>query len=376
MATPIESATFTERTVTQLQDDVRVTVAVPGAAESETLTGLDLYSEGIQPVWLQVENRGEKRIRAALWSVDAEYYSPMEIAWKYRKPYSDEGRVEMERWFYENQMPRIIPPGETRSGFVFTHMTTGTKGFNFDVFANDRSYNFTFFVPVPGFRADYMDVNFQELYEPDEIQVLNLDELRAALQALPCCSTDSTGNKQGDPFNVAFVGSAVAVRRGLLRGDWQETASNSADTEVAREHRYRSRQPDGTFHKSRPDGSERKELRLWLSPLRLGDQPVWLGQASYDMGGGTGLLAREKYRIDPDVDDARMFVMQNFWYSQSLAKMGFVGGVPPATINNAHRNFNDSEYFTDGLRVVLFISGSPVALDETVLLPWTRLEQE
>jgi len=346
---------------------------VPGADEMEALTSLDLYSQGIQPVWLRIENLGDKRIRVALWSIDDEYFSPMEVAWKNRGGYSKIEQVEMERWFLESQMPRFIPPGESRSGFVYTHTEKGTKGFNVDVYASNQSYNFTFFVPVPGFRADYTDVDFKHLYSEDEVQKLDLEGFRSALESHPCCSTDATG-REGDPFNVVLVGTGLAVRRALLRGNWEETESNSPETALTREHRYQGRQPDGTFRKARPDGSESKELRLWLAPMRVNDEAVWMGQASYDMGGGSILGVLDKYRIDPDIDDARMFVMQNFWYSQSLAGIGIVGGVPAASIEAPRRNFRDSEYFTNGQRAVLFVSETPVALDEVEFLHWKRLK--
>ncbi len=373
LPSPIESMTFTERAVTQTQEVVEVATAVPGADEVVALTGLDLYSQGIQPIWIRIQNQGTKRIRLAIWSIDNEYFSPLEVAWKNRKGYSEKGRVEMERWFLESKMPRFIPPGESRSGYVYTHLKKGTKGFNLDVYTSGHSYNFTFFVPVPGFRADYTDIDFKNLYSEDEIQKYDLVEFRVALESHACCSTDVAG-REGDPLNVVFVGTGLAVRRALLRGDWEETESNSLDTAFSREHRYHGRQPDGIFRVARPDGSETKELRLWLAPMRVNDESVWMGQASYDMGGGLVQRIFNEYRLDPDIDDARMFVMQNFWYSQSLARMGIVGGIPNASIDAPRRNFRNSEYFTSGQRVVLFVSETPVALDEVVLLPWELLK--
>ena len=374
VAPAAESTTFIERGHTQTQGEIVVTASVPGAEETKSIVGLDLYSQGIQPVWLKVQNLGDKAARAALVSVDDEYYSPLEVAWKNRDPYSKEGRVEMERWFYEHQMPRRIPPGETRSGFVLTHLTRGTKGFNFDVYTADGSANFTFFIPIPGFQADYMEVDFKSLYAQDEFQTLDAEGLRRALTEIPCCSVDNAGSAEGDPFNVAMVGSALAIRRALLRGGWQETAANSADTALARTHRYKGRKPDGTFQKSRPDGTERKELRIWLAPVLVDDARVWLGQVSYDMSTGTGTTSFEDYHIDPDIDDARMFILQNFWYNQSLAKMGFVIGGPASSINSPMLNFHGSEYFTDGKRVVLFVSEEPVAMDDIVILDWSKIE--
>ncbi len=93
IASPIESATFIERAITQRQETVSVAAAVPGAEETISLIGLDLYAQGVQPVWLQAENRGEEPVRVALWSVDETYFSPMEVAWKNRKAFNNEGRA-------------------------------------------------------------------------------------------------------------------------------------------------------------------------------------------------------------------------------------------------------------------------------------------
>ena len=88
-----------------------------------------------------------------------------------------------------------------------------------------------------------MDVSFKNLYTAAELQELDEEGLRSALASLPCSSADQSGNAEGDPLNVAFVSSALALRRALLRGDWQETASDSPTTALARTHRYKGRQP-------------------------------------------------------------------------------------------------------------------------------------
>ena len=367
------SPAFIGRSVTQEIGGVRVSAAVPSAEETRSLTGIDLYASGIQPVWLSLENRDSRQVRIAFRSIDDEYFSPMEVAWTHRKPYNKESRVAMERWFYENAMPRTIPPGETRSGYVFTHVRPGTKGFNLDAYTSRASFNFTFFVPMPGFRPDYMDVDFSDLYDPAEIEEVDTEGLRTLLANHDCCSVNADESGTGDPFNVVIVASPAALRRGLLRSDWQETPAGGSETALARQHYYRGRIPDGTFHKSRPDGSERKELRIWLSPMHVEGRPVWLAQASYDMSGANGEGAFTSYQIDPDIDDARMYVMQTFWYSQSLAKLGLSSGVPPASIDEPSRNFLGNSYFTDGNRVVMFVIETPVAMDETEILEWERL---
>ena len=85
------SATFVERGDTQTQGTVRITAAVPSAEETIAILGLDLYSQGIQPVWLIVTNLGDEPARVALVSVDEEYFSPLEVAWLNRGSYSSEG---------------------------------------------------------------------------------------------------------------------------------------------------------------------------------------------------------------------------------------------------------------------------------------------
>lgn len=367
---------FISRGITQVDNAVAVTAAVPTAEEVEALIGIDLYADGIQPVWIKVENSSVKWVRISPYSIDESYFSPLEVAWTYRKQFRSASRAAMERWFHDNGLRRLVPPGGSRSGFVFTHASVGTKGFNVDVHGDKRASNFTFFVPLPGFRPDYMDVDFQNLYGEDEILRTTFAELRALLSGAACCTVDESGQEAGDPLNVVIVGTPVAVRRTLLRGGWQETQSNSELTRLARTHYYRDRTPDGTFHKSRPDGSERKELRLWLTPILVDGETTWLGHVSYDMSGSLFVRDLSDYEIDPDVDDARMFLMQNFWYNQSLRKLALASGVGAADIDNPRTNFVGDEYFTDGNRVILNVSEDPVAMDETEIMMWESIGRE
>ena len=365
------SAAFLQRALTETDGPVRLTVAVPDSGETQALFGLPLHSQGIQPVWLEIENRGTESVRVTLWSIDPDYYSPLEVAWKNRKGFSKEGKATLDRWFHDTAMPRRIPAGATRSGFVYTNLTPGTKGFNVDVFANDESFNFTFFVPIPGFTADYMNVDFENLYEPQAIQRLSREDIRAAAGTLICCGTNDAGDEWGDPINVILIGTGRAVRRALLRAGWDETALDSPLTEVSRLQRFRGRRPDGTFQKARADGTERKELRLWLAPATVDDVEVWVGQASQELSNRRN--RKDEYRIDPDIDAARDYVLQNFWYSQSLLQAGFADGVPPAASDAPATSFSGSSYFTNGLRAVLWLSEDPVGLDESQVLPWESL---
>ena len=369
----IESSVFLTRAVTDAQGTVRVTAAVPTAAEARALTGLDLYQQGIQPVWLKVENSGEQRVRITPWSIDKNYFSPIEVAYMNRKKFSKQGYEDMQRWFYENRLERRVPPGETRSGLVYTHLMPGTKGFNLDIFTFDSSLNFTFFVPIPGFTADYKHVDFDKLYADSDIQELAVGELQSILlQELPCCSTDASGKHNGDPFNVILVGSATAVKRSLLRASWHESAAGDPINADARLQHYRGRPPDAIFAQDRQDSDERLELRLWLSPWHGDDKQVWIGQTSF-RNKKTSLINMDsdffsqfvRENVAADVDSASSFVLQRFWYSQSLAKMGAVQHREVSTQENPHRSFTGAEYFSAGKLMVMLLSEKPVAMDET-----------
>jgi hypothetical protein len=380
----VDAAPFLARAIVQQDDSLRVTVAVPDAEETLELTGLDLYQQGIQPVWLKVENLGDAPARITLWSIDRDYFSPIEVAYMNRKRFSSDGYAAMQRWFHDNGLQRQVPPGESRSGLVFTHLRPGTKGFNLDIFSSRVSHSFTFFVPMPGFVADYMQVDFATLYNQSEIRQLDPAGLKLVLEKdLYCCTHGPDASDEGGPLNVAFVATPLAMRRSLLRAGWQETEAESDDTLRARQHHFEGRAPDAIFHLERKDGDERIGLLLWRAPWDVDGEPGWVGSVYYTVI-EKAFLARSKSgtsirdssflsrfvneSVSADLDSASRFLVQNFWYSQSLAKIGIVTGVGEASLDSPHVTFDGVAYFTDGLRHVLFLSETPVALGDTKVI--------
>ena len=104
---------------------------------------------------------------------------------------------------------------------MFTHLETGTKGFNVDVFSGGESYNFTFLLRVPGFEPDYARLNLREMYA-DEMADLDEAALWEALSGLPCCSGNREGEVSGDPINLVLIGVGEELLRALLRSGWRE----------------------------------------------------------------------------------------------------------------------------------------------------------
>ena len=66
-----------ERAVTQVKGEVRVTAAVMSKKETEQAFDLDLYDKGIQPVWLEIENKSTEDFWFVRRGLDPNYFSPL-----------------------------------------------------------------------------------------------------------------------------------------------------------------------------------------------------------------------------------------------------------------------------------------------------------
>jgi hypothetical protein len=105
--------------------------------------------------------------------------------------------------------------------------------------------------------------------------------------------------------------------------------------------------------------------------MTLEGKPVWVGQINRDIGLRFARLT-VIYKIDPAIDDVRNYILQDLWYSQGLAKFGFVKGVEAASIKKPRRDTLGNRYFTDGYRIVVWVSSEPVSFSEVVHMEWER----
>ena len=359
-----------QRAESQTMGDVQVRVAVPSPEETQAIFDLPLYDRGVQPVWIEVQNRSASNLRYAPVGTDPDYVPAFEVAYTHKSGFSGTAREEMQRYLHDNVMPRWIGAGETGSGFVFTQARPGTKGVNVDLYgrAADAEYNFVFFVPVPGFVADHAQVNFAALYSPEEMSDYDLVGLRDALGKLPCCSSDKAGVRDGDPLNLVLVGAGDDVLQALLRAGWFEriAAERGLYDSLAESVVMYGRTADAVFRKLRPGTNQRSsELRLWKAPMRLDEKPVWVGDVVHFLAGPEGPVG-----VDPDIDYARDFFLQDLWYSQGLAKFAWLRGSNEVPIDRPRKDAIGESYFTDGYRAVLWPSGEPFSLLETDYLAW------
>jgi len=383
---------FMARAETKEDGPVRVSAAVPTAAESQEIFGVPLADKGIQPVWLLIQNRDQVRYFFLPIHMDENYFSPREAAWKSHFRFSSGANREMDDYFGEQGMPRWIEPGETASGFVFTNLDEGAKDVNVALLGNHRIREFGFFLLVPGIRADYQKVDWNALYSPDDIVAYDEEGLRAALERLPCCTTDKKGRKSGDPLNLVIIGDGMPTFHTFVRRGWDVTEDMNLGSiwktvkSFLSGKRYRyspvsplylfGRKHDIAFQKARETVNERNHLRLWVAPMRFRGKNVFVGQISRDIGVRftTKTWNLTTHKIDPDVDEARVYVMEDLLKAERVSDLGFVAGVGAAPPAEPRRNLTGDPYFTDGFRGVVAVSEDPILPSQFRVLPWEQRE--
>jgi hypothetical protein len=385
---PIDSVPFRERTLTQTEDGLRVSTAVPSATETRDLFGVALYKKGVQPVWIEIENGSGEEVSFMPVAVDTDYHSPIEVAALNR---SKKARARAEQYFFQNGVSLRIGPGEVRSGFVFTNLDEGTKAFNVDVIGDTRSWQFTFFVQVPGLAVDHSEVVFEKLYT--EKQVVNFTDplaFVAALEQLPCCVVDAKAENNGDPLNLVMIGKPDELFYAFIRSGWDETEvvtvasgfKTATSFFTGGAYRYSpisslylfGRRQDIAVQRIRKNIHERNHFRLWLAPLTFNSQLVWVGQISRDIGVRFTAKTITTHKIDPDVDETREFLLENLAYHQTLAKFAYVGGSNASSIDEPGRNLTGDPYYTDGLRLVIWIASEPKDLQDIMYVDWSDPE--
>ena len=173
---------YLERAQTQEEGGIRVTVAVPGAAESKALFGTSLYRQGIQPVWLEIENNRGETVTFLPVGLDPAYYSPLEVANMDVK--AKETRVSLiNRKFFSTGLANSVQTGTKNSGFIFSKLDEGTKSFNVDVIGDTTLVTFTFFVPVPGLRVDHHTIDWQSIYPDEEVTEHSLEQFMEEMES-------------------------------------------------------------------------------------------------------------------------------------------------------------------------------------------------
>ena len=409
---------FLERAVVQEDAHGRVTVAVPTARECREFFGVNLARHGIQPVFLRIENRSGDAVRLQMVNVDPRYFTPLEAAaaahfsivrrltafgalgWVFLPLVLVAPLKLITAWWANGRMDDFfrargfrlgpIAPGEKAEGFAFTTLDLGTKVVRVRLAAVGAVEaaleagaagggpavvaEFTFTVAVPGIAADYHDRDFSALRPPSAVEPCTAAALVGRLESLPGATSNAAGTRAGDPVNLVVIGDfEVVLAAFAARWDESETITLATCWKTARafllgtDYRYSpvsplhlfGRSQDVALQRTRGSINERLHLRLWLTPLTLRGQAVWVGQVSRDIGVRftTRAWNLTTHRIDPDVDESRDYVIEDLALAGRVVAAGYVGGVghcPPAA---PRHNLTGDAYFTDGRRAVILLAG-------------------
>lgn len=362
----------------QNQRNLKVATAVPSAKETKTIFGSDLYQKNVQPIWVQVENRSANTVFLTPMGMDPGYYTARETA--QRSGLGSKAPPRHEEFESKGLVRMRVPPNSIQSGYIFSRVDEGTKSFNVDVIGDGQPYMMTFFVPVPGLKLDHYDVDINQLYPESELKHVNMEQLVKELERLPCCVRDAKGVDRGDPLNLVLVGETRDLYYAFMRAGWDETETTygasllktAASALMGGRYRYSpvsplyvfGRSQDAAMQRARSSIHERNHLRVWVTPLRLEGKPVWIGQISRDIGVHFTWRTITTHKIDPNVDETREFLVEDMAYAQSVLKIGYVGGVGEVPYDQPRGNLTGDPYFTDGRRVVMWISGEPTTIAE------------
>ena len=375
----------------QVRGDVEVSVAVPDRDQIRALFGLPLDEAGVQPIWLRIRNSESEDLWLVPVGTDPEYFSAHEVAWRFHGGLPDEARASIDHRLVRMQMHTHVPPGETVAGFLFVHRSEGIVPVNVDLVSDGRLRSFDFLVPSEGYEPDFRHADLDTLYEPHEVVHLESEQaLREWLVSLPCCARGEAGEHDADPLNFVIIGDRRAVLSAFVRRGWNVTEATSTES-VARlikaylsGERYRhapvsplylfGRRHDVALQKARRTVHARNHLRIWLAPARFRGDSIMVGQVSRDVGiRFTGRLSPPTtHVIDPVVDEARYYLMQDLALSQHVVKAGFVEGARRAPRYDPASNLLGDPYYSDGLRAVLVMGEEPTPLPAIEMLDWAR----
>jgi len=389
----MEGSPFKERAQTQTIGKVTVTTSVLNSHEGKKHFGINLARKGIQPVWIKIDNRSDEHYFFFPISLDPDYYAASEVYYMNRYSMARWKNSNLEEHIEKYDIGTYVAAQKVTSGFVFTNMDQGNKFVSIQIVAKGREKRFSFLIAVDDIKADYHKVDFKNLYPRNEIKnTQNEASFRKALEALPCCTHNKKGTKMGDPLNFVLVGSAQEVFPPLVMRGWDETEliyKGSTWLTVKSflrgiEYRYSpisplyvfGRSQDLALQKARGTINERNHLRLWLTPIRYKGKEVWVGQISRDIGVRftTKTWNLTTHKIDPDLDEARGYLMQDLLASQGVKKLGLVKGEHFNRFTRKFPGYNltGDPYWTDGFLFVFEFSKRPTSLTQLDFFPWER----
>jgi hypothetical protein len=352
---PLEEFSFRERVETEEQDGLRVSVAVLSREEAQQAFGVNLEKRNIQPVWLEIENRTDKNFWFMMTGLDPNYFSAHEAAYMNHFRFGGKANEQMNNYFSDIGIEQFVRPGQKNTGFAFANETIGTKEIRVRLYSNKDVRTFNFFVSVPGVESDWDRNDLALITENVEIVTDNDTELREALRSLPCCTQKQDGTGEGDPLNLVLVGDQ-SILKAFIAAGWDEAVFQQDLRSLFGAVYLYGRSPDVQFQKSRRRVDSVNLVQLWITPIRYRGKVVVVGSVERN--------------IDPNVDEAAHYVVEDLATAEFVQRYGVVDGVGVVSRRNPRQDLFNSPYWTDGNRAVLEITDQPVELKDVRYFDW------
>ena len=384
---PLQEVQFHNGVQTKGDGNITVSTAILNEDEAEKVFGLDLSDQNIQAVWIRVINESENIYFLLKTALDADYFSAYEVAYMEQSIWHPGINDKIVRRFRELAFRNPVPPHRTVEGFLFVNQDECHRQIDIDLATYGEILHFTFFFELGMGATTLFDVQKSHASEP-EINIDTEHDLRKTITRIPPVTTDSDGNGTGDPVNLILVGNADDLFPAFVRRHWhitEETQAHSVlkmiESFIFGTHYLHSpisplylfgRKQDIALQKARETVNQRNHLRLWLTPYRYMGKRVWAGTISRDVGIRFTFLSPflVTHKIDPDVDEVRNSFGTDMLVSGNLRAVGFAAGGIAYSPDKPGHNLTGDIYFTDGLRLVLFLTNEIMPLESTRFLEW------
>lgn len=372
-----------------------VTVAARALTDSEAreVYGANLAGKGIQAVWMRISNRTSAEQWMLAAHLDPDFYTADEAAHLFRFRRGGWGYEAMQQHFRDLTMRARIGPGETCEGHVLVPRKEGGRFVEINTNGTGKVRRFGFPLRTPDGHFDFEQMDVAAIQKQTQPVNLTRNQLRKRLEKLPAATTNEAGSGNGDPLNLVIVGETPLMMSSMSECGWAFThridgttvrrtisaalSGNAYLTAPVSSLYVFERKQDVAFQRARSNLSQRNHLRLWLAPFTVEGRPVWIGQVSRDIG---IKLTRESptlttHVIDPMVDESRQFVLESLLFRFRISDFGFTRASAPVPRTKPRHNLAGDPYFTDGLRLVLFLSQEPVSTERVRNLGWERTVQ-
>jgi len=385
---PSDTSTFMARAQQRSAPGIKVDASALGESESRRFFGENLARHNIQPVWLSIENQTDDQLAFFPIAMDPDYYSPYEVAYRFRGLMSFAANRARDEFFLGHQIASVLPAHSKTTGFMYGVLDAGIKYAHIVIAGPKRVETFDFALPVPGPKFVGTDIGADTIYPGKKIKDLDLESLRTTFAKQVCCTTNADGTRDGDPLNLVIVENRQSPIVPFISRGWHlaRQLDFASAIETARAFIFRDefltspvsplyvfdRKEDFVLQKARSTINERVHARFWLTPYTFEGRRVWIGQVSRDIGVRltTQTWNLTTHKVAPDVDFDRAYMLQDILLSGFVERYGYVDGVGAAPASAPRTNLTGDPYYTDGLRVVIFLSNETTALGNIERLPW------